>query len=82
MSKLSKNFQVIAITHSPQVAAKGSYHLKIEKKTSNNFTFTNIKEVSDAERQEEIARMLSGKKITVEARAAAANLLDVNSNEY
>ncbi len=82
LSKLSKNFQVIAITHSPQVAAKGSYHLKIEKKSSNNFTFTNIKEVSDAERQEEIARMLSGKKITVEARAAAANLLDVNSNEY
>ncbi len=80
--KLSKEFQVIAITHSPQVAAKGSYHLKIQKQSVNNFTFTNIKEISNKERQEEIARMLSGKSITLEARAAAANLLDVNTNEY
>ncbi|PPR78363.1 MAG: DNA repair protein RecN [Alphaproteobacteria bacterium MarineAlpha2_Bin1] len=82
LSRLSKDFQVIAITHSPQVAAKGSYHLKIEKQSLNNYTFTNIKEISDAERQEEIARMLSGKNITVEARAAAANLLNVSSNEH
>ncbi len=74
--RLSKEFQIIAITHSPQVAAKGSFHLKIEKQLIDNLTFTNVKEVKQIERQEEIARMFSGKNITVEARAAAANLLN------
>ncbi|MAR79441.1 MAG: DNA repair protein RecN [Rhodospirillaceae bacterium] len=80
--KLSKGFQIIAITHSPQVAAKGSFHLKIEKKLIENLTFTNVKQIEKSERQEEIARMLSGKNITVEARAAAANLLNGRINDY
>ncbi len=75
LSKLSKDFQILAITHSPQVAAKGQNHYKIEKNTQGESTFTNVKEIKFVERIDEIARMLSGKNITQEARAAAEILL-------
>ena len=75
LAKLAKSVQVLAITHSPQVASCATRHLQIVKSTIKGVVRTNVSELSDVERQEEIARMLAGAKITNEARAAAASLL-------
>lgn len=76
LKRLGENAQVFSVTHSPQVAAKGHQHLKITKETTKNVTRTIVNLLDDTQRLEEIARMLSGEKITAEARAAAGNLLD------
>ena len=76
LSRLSSSAQVLVVTHSPQVAAKANQHLRVEKTVvRDGQTRTHISELSDDERQEEIARMLSAAKVTDEARAAAASLL-------
>ena len=76
LKKLSKNRQVLVVTHSPQVASKGDNHFIIEK-TQTKDTVTKIIEITDLKnRCEEIARMLAGQKITEEARAAALKLLE------
>ncbi len=77
LAKLGEDFQVMCITHQPQVAAYGLQHLKIKKSDKNGKTYTNVAELSDIERREEMARMLSGADITMEARAAASKLLGV-----
>ncbi len=76
LKRLGESAQVFSVTHSPQVAAKGHQHLKITKEIAKNMTRTVVTPLDDTQRLEEIARMLSGEKITVEARAAANNLLD------
>ncbi len=75
LARLAKNVQVLIVTHSPQVAACGSHHFKVEKKTENNITTTYVYELDKTARFEEIARMLAGEHITDEARAAARVLL-------
>lgn len=76
LSRLSTSAQVLVVTHSPQVAAKASQHLRVEKRAApGGQTRTSISVLSNDERQEEIARMLSAAKVTDEARAAAASLL-------
>ena len=75
LAKLAKSVQVLAITHSPQVASCATRHLQIVKSTIKGVVRTNVSELSVVERREEIARMLAGAKITNEARAAAASLL-------
>lgn len=75
LSCLSKNVQILLVTHSPQVAACGKNHFKVEKKTQNNITTTNVYQLSQIEKEEEIARMLAGEQITDEARAAAKVLM-------
>ena len=72
---LAKKAQVLVVTHSPQVAACGQNHFKVFKQTQNNITTTYIKLLSAKEREEEIARMLAGEKISDEARAAAKVLI-------
>lgn len=67
--------QVIVITHSPQVAAKGKTHFHIAKQSSDTKTHSVITHLDDSARREEIARMLAGTHITDEARAAAEKLL-------
>lgn len=76
LAKLAQNVQVLVVTHSPQVAARGNNHLKVEKHTVNNITTTTVKELNKIERHEEIARMLAGETITDEARAAAKVLIN------
>ncbi len=78
LAKLGQKHQVMAITHQPQVAAKGETHIKISKLTDGKNTATIITQLNMKKRQEELARMLSGKKITVEARTAAASLLKIS----
>lgn len=77
LKRLGASAQVLAITHSPQVAAKGHQHLRISKSTANKTTRTNVEILPAEERIEEIARMLSGSIVTEEARAAAMNLVDI-----
>ncbi|WP_298333840.1 DNA repair protein RecN [uncultured Erythrobacter sp.] len=68
--------QLLAVTHSPQVAARGSQHYLIAKSSNGTVTKTGVVELDIAGRQEEIARMLSGAEITSEARAQADRLLE------
>ncbi len=76
MVKMSQNMQVLAITHLPQIAAKGNYHYKVYKTVENHQTATNIKLLSETERIDEIAEMLSGKNITEAAFNHAKQLLN------
>ncbi|MFT9141875.1 MAG: DNA repair protein RecN, partial [Acetobacter orientalis] len=71
----ARSVQVLAVTHSPQVAASADAHLRIGKIVRNGNTATHAAPLSAEERQEEIARMLAGDTITDAARAAAASLL-------
>ena len=77
---LSAFGQVITVTHSPQVAALASNHFKVSKELGKNGEVSiNIKELKKSDRVEELARMISGKVITNEAKAAADSLI---SNGY
>ena len=69
--------QLLAVTHSPQVAAKGAFHFIIAKSSEGTVTRTSVHTLDDAGRREEIARMLSGAEVTDEARAQAERLLEV-----
>ena len=75
LSRLAQGVQVLVVTHSPQVAAKGNNHFKVEKNTIDNVTTTSVRELPSDEKCEEIARMLAGERISNEARAAAKVLL-------
>jgi len=68
--------QVLVVTHSPQVAARGRTHYVIHKTSEGTVTRTSVNLLDTAARQEEIARMLSGAEVTPEARAQADRLLE------
>lgn len=76
MRSLAGHIQVIAITHLPQVAAKGEKHFKVFKQDDDTATHTYIRHLSDDERVAELAQMLSGENATETAEAAARELLD------
>ncbi|WP_166038869.1 DNA repair protein RecN [Sphingosinicella sp. YJ22] len=76
LHRLAERSQVLVVTHSPQVAARGRAHLLIEKSHDGTVTRTSVHALDDARRREEIARMLSGAEITDEARAQAGRLLE------
>ena len=75
LSRLGTSTQTIVITHSPQVAARASQHLKIFKTDTDTGVVSATSTLNSDERTEEIARMLAGETITDEARAAAVALL-------
>jgi DNA repair protein RecN (Recombination protein N) len=75
LHRLGQELQVLVVTHSPQVAARGAHHWRVEKSQAAQKTSTRVEELSADARREEIARMLSGASITAEARAAAASLM-------
>lgn len=75
MSNISCKAQVIAITHLPQVAAKGATHFKVYKQDDEMSTRTYIRELTHEERISELALMLSGSEADPSARATAASLL-------
>ncbi len=76
MKEMSKNMQVFAITHLPQIAAKGDQHYKVFKYNVNNDTLSELKLLNDEERITEIAEMLSGKNISDSAINHAKELLN------
>ncbi|MES2288355.1 MAG: DNA repair protein RecN [Pseudomonadota bacterium] len=75
LSRLAEKTQLLVVTHSPQVAARGAQHLLIAKNSDGLVTRTNLRTLDADERREEIARMLSGAEVTDEARAQAARLV-------
>ena len=75
LKRLSDGAQVLVVTHSPQVAARGHAHWKVRKSDREGQTRTTVDPLDDGARLEEIARMLSGAVITDEARAAARTLI-------
>ena len=76
LAKLGNNYQTMVVTHSPQVTSKGHYHYLVQKNNINNNITTNVTQLNETERVEEIARMVSGRVITNEAREAASKLLN------
>lgn len=77
MRELSKDAQIMAITHLPQIASKGNAHFKVLKEVKGGRTETDIQELSTEERIDEVARMLSGDKLLPEAINNAKALLGV-----
>ena len=76
LARLSADGQLLAVTHSPQVAARGRTHYMIAKSSQGTVTKTGVVLLDEGGRQEEIARMLSGAEVTPEARAQADRLLE------
>ncbi len=77
---LGQHNQVLAVTHHPQVAARSSNHFKVNKSNKDSYSSTSINNLNYDERLEEIARMLSGERITDAARKAAESLFKENKN--
>ena len=75
VARVAAGVQVLVVTHSPQVAARGAAHLRVSKAVSGGRTETRVEVLGAEERREEIARMLAGEVITPAARAAAGALL-------
>lgn len=79
LSRLASDAQVLVVTHSPQVAAIGDHHFRITKSSEtmngSDVTISAVEQLSNAERREELARMLAGAEVTDAARAAADQLL-------
>lgn len=75
LKRLAANAQVLVVTHSAQVAARADAHWRIAKSGDDTTTRTRVEPLSPAQRQEEIARMLSGAEVTEAARAAARALI-------
>lgn len=77
LGRLAGKVQVLTVTHAPQVAARARSHLLIEKQAIEEGAFmrTHVRRLDGKARQEEVARMLAGAKVTDEARAAAGRLI-------
>jgi DNA repair protein RecN (Recombination protein N) len=77
LARVSEQVQVLVVTHSPQVAARGISHLRVSKTERQGRAETTVAILTDNERREEVARMLAGENITEAARSAADSLLSV-----
>jgi DNA repair protein RecN (Recombination protein N) len=75
LAQLATDAQVLVVTHSPQVAARGAYHWQVSKSVTGEQTFSRVTPLDDAARIDEIARMLAGDTVTDQARSAAKALL-------
>ena len=75
LAKLAEDAQVLVVTHSPQVAARGAHHWRIAKSTDGRTTRTDVAPLDADLRIDEIARMLAGETVTPEARSAARALI-------
>lgn len=75
LARLADAVQVLVVTHSPQVAARGHVHWRVSKAVGADGARTSVDELDPGDRREEIARMLAGATVTEEARAAAESLL-------
>ncbi len=75
LATLADGAQVLVVTHSPQVAALGAHHWRVEKRVSKGMTTSNVVPLAADQRIDEIARMLAGDTITDQARGAARALL-------
>ena len=76
LKTLSEKLQILVVTHQPQIASKADNHFKISKIISGDRAKTKIKKLDKQDREQEIARMLSGEEISVEAVLAARSLIE------
>jgi DNA repair protein RecN (Recombination protein N) len=76
LARVADRVQVLVVTHSPQVAARGARHFRVAKQVKGQRAETRVEILDQAERYEELARMLAGEKVTEAARAAARSLLE------
>ena len=76
LKELSHYHQIIAITHLPQIAGLADHHYLIEKATKQNRVISSIKKLKDAERVPEIAKLLSGEKVTESSLKSARELME------
>jgi len=79
LRKLSEKAQVLCVTHLPQVAAQGNQHLRVSKSSGSFEALTSLAQLRDAEKVEEIARMLGGIDISEQARAHAREMLETGT---
>lgn len=77
MNVLGRNHQIICITHLPQIAAMADAHFLIEKSVENKTTHSNIRELNDEEKVDELARMLGGVEITDKVRESALEMREL-----
>ena len=75
LEKLAEGAQILVVTHSPQVAARGAHHWRVEKKVTGSTTLSTVVPLDPQQRVDEIARMMAGAEVTGGARAAAEALL-------
>ena len=75
LERLGAEKQVLVVTHSPQVAARGDDHLRVEKQSDTHSAATVVSRLDADARREEVARMLSGQSVTNEALSAAERLI-------
>ena len=75
LERLARESQVLVVTHSPQVAARGNHHWLIGKVAGDEHARTTVDRLDTGMRREELARMLAGARVTDEARAAADSLI-------
>ena len=78
IEKISKNHQIISISHLPQIAALADNHFVIEKKVTNNHTKTIVRKLDENERIDELARLLGGVDLTNTTRLHAKEMLDMS----
>ena len=76
LARVAERLQVLVVTHSPQVAARGGQQLRVAKQVKGERAATTVEPLGKRERREEIARMLAGERVTDAARAAADSLLE------
>ncbi len=76
LKQMGKHLQVFAITHLPQVAAKGDYHFEVSKSHENSQTISEIHQLNDTERIEALAKLISGEQVTDLARSSAIQLIE------
>ncbi len=79
LKALARYNQVLCVTHLPQIATFGDHHYVIEKKESAGRTRTTIRPVTGEERTEEVARMLSGSRLTETSRKHAEQMIKANA---
>jgi len=75
LAALAAESQILVVTHSPQVAARGQHHWRVSKKVVKDVTTSSVNPLDADQRVDEVARMLAGDTVTKEARAAAKSLL-------
>ena len=79
LQQLGQRFQVVCITHLPQIASRASTHFQIEKSTRGHRTVTAVQQLDSAGRIEEISRMIGGRSVTEPVRASARLMLGLDT---
>jgi len=79
LKELAQTSQVLCVTHLPQIATFADHHYLIEKKTTGGRTYTNVRHITGDDRKEEVARMLSGSKVTESSLKHAEQMLKSNA---